>query len=292
MPASRSVRLKRPVAAKATRNSLRSLLLLVATILPVAAIALLFAATPAPPGPSSSPAFAMGRSANPIPAAVEGSIVDQATGAPVAGALVSVTGGPQTQSDANGYFAFEPDALSSLRDGNPDEAVDLTISVTAGGYGAWTLQGAVYYPGDTLRLYPRLDTSSDGPVLQVAHRRPQASSAQAQALTEPNQAFGPLDVSPKEVQPSVAGLAPPATIRVYRTQSGVGEGVPFLDYVKHVLPVEWIPTWGAESLKAGAMAAKSYAWYWISRGGKRGNLGADLKDNTDDQVYDPNISYA
>jgi hypothetical protein len=40
------------------------------------------------------------------------------------------------------------------------------------------------------------------------------------------------------------------------------------------------------------MAVKEYAWYWVARGGKQVALGADVKDNTDDQVYDPNVSYA
>ena len=89
-----------------------------------------------------------------------------------------------------------------------------------------------------------------------------------------------------------ARLTPPATIRVYRTDSDTVEVVPFRDYLKHVLPNEWVPTWSPAALKAGAMAVKSYAWYWVSVGGKQVSLGADVKDNTDDQVYDPNVSYA
>lgn len=37
--------------------------------------------------------------------------------------------------------------------------------------------------------------------------------------------------------------------------------VPFKQYVEDVLPNEWMPSWDVESLKAGAMAVKMFAWY-------------------------------
>ena len=37
--------------------------------------------------------------------------------------------------------------------------------------------------------------------------------------------------------------------------------VPFETYCKDVLPNEWMPSWSPESLKAGAMAVKMFAWY-------------------------------
>jgi hypothetical protein len=63
-----------------------------------------------------------------------------------------------------------------------------------------------------------------------------------------------------------------------------------MDYVKHVLPNEWIPNWPDESLRAGAMAVKMYAWYWTARGGKWSD--ADVYDSTCDQVYNPAVAYA
>lgn len=50
--------------------------------------------------------------------------------------------------------------------------------------------------------------------------------------------------------------------------------VPFNDYAKKVLPREWLVGWHSESLKAGAMAVKTYAWYWVNQGGKYGAKGA------------------
>ncbi|WP_328702620.1 SpoIID/LytB domain-containing protein [Alicyclobacillus suci] len=39
------------------------------------------------------------------------------------------------------------------------------------------------------------------------------------------------------------------------------QSVPFLEYCEDVLPNEWFPSWNPESLKAGAMAIKMFAWY-------------------------------
>ncbi len=93
-------------------------------------------------------------------------------------------------------------------------------------------------------------------------------------------------------------IAIPDTIRVRVTgnpycNTGLPytvETIDFKEYVKHVLPNEWIPSWPWESLRAGAMAAKMYAWYWIALGGKWND--ADVYDSTCDQVYNPAVSYA
>lgn len=37
--------------------------------------------------------------------------------------------------------------------------------------------------------------------------------------------------------------------------------IPFETYCKDVLPNEWMPGWSTESLKAGAMAVKMFAWF-------------------------------
>lgn len=83
---------------------------------------------------------------------------------------------------------------------------------------------------------------------------------------------------------------PPSTIRVFRHATGAVDTVDFHAYVANVLSREWISSWTAESLRAGALAVKSYAWYQVLHW--RGGLNAegacfDLRDDTYDQVYDP-----
>lgn len=71
--------------------------------------------------------------------------------------------------------------------------------------------------------------------------------------------------------------------------------VDFQTYVKNVLPNEWLSWWEPNSLRAGAMAAKNYAWRKINVGARHylknsQNLDKypDIVDNTCDQVYLPN----
>lgn len=67
------------------------------------------------------------------------------------------------------------------------------------------------------------------------------------------------------------------------------ETIDFKEYAKHVLPNEWGARWPGESLRAGLMAVKMYAWSYIAAGGKWPD--ADVYDSTCDQVYIPSISY-
>lgn len=101
------------------------------------------------------------------------------------------------------------------------------------------------------------------------------------------------------LQDPPADLKIPATIRVRMTRDYscdpaapyVVKTIDFKTYVKHVLPFEWAPAAKAypEVLRAGAIAVKMYAWYWISLGGKWPD--ADVASNVCDQVYNPNVTY-
>jgi Stage II sporulation protein len=86
---------------------------------------------------------------------------------------------------------------------------------------------------------------------------------------------------------------PPATIRVYVPSATTKiQTISFQTYVENVLPNEWIPSWDGDALKAGAVAVKSYAWYWVTHFG--GYLGGnptncfDVTDDTNFQVYRAN----
>jgi hypothetical protein len=249
-------------------------------------------------------------------AAVEGWVTSHDGGLPLAGASVTLEGGPTATTDATGYFAFGTDDVASIQSVADSQAVPVTISVSAGGYSSWTIKSARYYAGDTLRVYPSLEAEGAGPRINIAaaprgvgidSMQPDVAGALSVSRVSSANAAGesagaaPLLAGVSRADagavsamfaPDAATWTPPASIRVYRTGTGVVEVVPFKEYVKHVLPNEWIPTWAPASLRAGALAVKEYAWYWVHNGGKQVALGADVKDNTEDQVYDPNVSYA
>jgi peptidoglycan hydrolase-like amidase len=81
----------------------------------------------------------------------------------------------------------------------------------------------------------------------------------------------------------------PSSILVYRVGLGRVDRVDFKTYVKNVLPNEWISSWPSASLDAGAMAVKSYAWYWALHSTRKTSSGQcyDVRDDTGDQVYKP-----
>ncbi|MGW4500354.1 SpoIID/LytB domain-containing protein [Micromonospora sp. NPDC004336] len=86
----------------------------------------------------------------------------------------------------------------------------------------------------------------------------------------------------------------PSTILVYRVGLGRVDRVDFKTYVKNVLPNEWITSWPKASLEAGAVAVKSYAWYWALHSTRKtpGGQCYDVRDDTGDQVYKPSTAVA
>ena len=209
---------------------------------------------------------------------VQGSVVDSA-GAPVAGAVVRSTGlGLTVSTNASGRFTWS---------GIPAPAYGLptTIEVLADGFGAWTIRDVLVLPNDTLLL--EVELGADPVDIQVPPPRSDTTSQtggpeMAQAAVLGGATDPPI---PAAIRVRVTGYAYCDTSLPYTVQV-----VDFKDYIKHVLPNEWISSWPREALRAGAMAAKMYAWTYISIGGKWSD--ADVYDSTCDQVYIPSVSYA
>jgi hypothetical protein len=61
--------------------------------------------------------------------------------------------------------------------------------------------------------------------------------------------------------------------------------VGFDDYVVNSLPNEWVPSWAQESLQAGAMAVKMFAWYKVLHPTKLDGWEFDLDNTTNFQTY-------
>lgn len=81
----------------------------------------------------------------------------------------------------------------------------------------------------------------------------------------------------------------PTYILVYRTGLNRVDKVNFKSYVKNVLPNEWPSGWTTASLRAGAMAAKNFGWYWALHSTRKTSSGQcfDVYDSTSSQVYKP-----
>ncbi len=227
---------------------------------------------------------------------VSGRVTDMITGSPIPKATVAF---PEkgVVIEANDRGELPPTEIRIER-----EVDELKLTVEAKGYRG-EIGSARVYPGARLKIDSQL-VSSGYPGKIVVSREAELAAAvfdgDPASLGEGNPLPGALDGGASGIASSIQGLFSaqalsssgiPQTIRVYRVNLGRVDVVPFDFYVKHVLPSEWYGSWPMESLKAGAMGVKTYAWYWIARGGKWPSLGADVKDTTADQVYNPNYSY-
>lgn len=92
-------------------------------------------------------------------------------------------------------------------------------------------------------------------------------------------------------KPWTTSYAPPPTIRVLRTDTGVVETVPFQRYVENVMSWEWPSSYPTAALQVGAIAVKQYAWYYVVH--PRNSYVTDagdcyhVRDDSRDQIYDP-----
>ena len=87
---------------------------------------------------------------------------------------------------------------------------------------------------------------------------------------------------PEYIIVGVTGLKECETGMRYRSKT-----VPFKDYVKGVMVNEWGHNWHEESLKAGAVAIKMYAWNAVLKGKW---ISVDVFDCDWDMVYNPAIT--
>jgi len=214
-------------------------------------------------------------------AAIRGIVTDVTSGVPIAGAQVTVPGlGLSTTTNASGRFDWDSISLSQF-------SQNVTVEVRATGYGDWVLRDAWLIQADALQLEVALGADPieivvPPPRSSTPERQPVEGDRQGLVIGSSHQLDAPL---PSTIRVRVTGYAYCDLARPYTVQT-----IDFHEYVRHVLPNEWVPTWPWESLRAGAMAAKMYAWRLISIGGKWSD--ADVYDSTCDQVYLPSVSYA
>ena len=216
-------------------------------------------------------------------ARIEGIVFDASSNKPVESASIVVMGidSFRALSDSSGKFV-----LTEIPASEPFQLY--TITITASGFGAWTMRDVLLYPNITRTLTVRL-------ILQdqvIIAGLPRALTGELQS---------PLDLSePRRAPAYFSNSIPPSTIRVGITAfancgNWLNAGQPIIrvdtiafdSYVKNVLPNEWLASWGntaPESLRAGAMAVKMFGWWRVNLGGVRPQ-GAEVVDNTCDQRY-------
>ncbi len=211
---------------------------------------------------------------------LHGFVRDAATGAPLAGAVVSLEQrGAGDVADSEGRFRvlyrLEPVGAEELPPAD-------TLLVEADGHRALAREGTLLGPGATLLL---LDLERGEGLVAVPARHKMLNLAEPSQVEPPE--WMPEDARAPGGLRAITPLDPPASIRLGTPCSCTtctGMVVLSLEtYVKRGLNDEWISSWGGNSLRAGAVAYRSYGAWYVAH-----PLSAsyDICDNTCCQVND------
>ena len=119
--------------------------------------------------------------------------------------------------------------------------------------------------------------------------RPLAAAALLGALLWLPSAASPARVAAASCTSWTSSTTAPPTVRVLRSGTGIVATVDLESYTKVVMAAEFNRTWPMETLRAGAIAVKEYAWYYTMhyRGGTGTGGCYDVIDTSTDQIYSP-----
>jgi Stage II sporulation protein len=222
---------------------------------------------------------------------LEGYVSDAATGRALARAVVSLErAAVQTETDAEGKFRL---ALPSVRQDDMELPPADRLTVRREGYRPFR-SGPLFVANGTARFVVALRRGSEREEtgeLSEGHKMLLAPDrlalAQSAAAAEPESPVPVPEASP------AGGVPVPASIRV---GSGCScASCPAVDvfsletYVRKGLDDEWVPSWHDESLRAGAIAYRSYAVYRVAHP-LRPNY--DICSTICCQVLDPTDTHA
>jgi hypothetical protein len=211
-------------------------------------------------------------------------------GAPVRGAMARVANrSAAVASDKQGLARLQiampakRNALVTLRISGPQggKLVEHQVPLGAGVTRRYRLQ----MPAGTVKRYFAGVPHSRIAALQAAasRRAKRALRAGAHASAVPGMCSGWGSLT-----------QPPSSIKVARRTNNSPSGsiyridtVDYKTYTRRVLPQEWLIGWPAESLKAGSLAVKAYAWNRaVTQGGRSWNGQCyDVDDTVNYQVY-------
>jgi hypothetical protein len=231
-----------------------------------------------------------------------GFVSDEETGQPLSKVRVwSAPSGAETRTDARGFFqihvpvqsesdarvnpaslVFEKDDYQTLERQYlelwPDGDWKYIISLQPG-------KGKQAIDERALRRW------NSYPTTQAKSETTELTTTLAPAAPESFQPFGVP--TPQLTAASNSTVRVPRNIRVLQTNGITVDYVSLDTYCKHVLPAEWIASWGnivggSNSLNAGAVAIRSYAIAKLN--GVSSSSAFDICGTTSCQVYRPDIS--
>jgi len=225
-----------------------------------------------------------------------GYVRDADANTPLAGVQVSA-GSYSGITDNNGFFSFAyGGAIPAITQGKAPGKI--TIRATKTAYVTHTIQDFYLIPETyTLKIALRSVASPDARTLQpgeelehsrhgmfdrtAADEQQRSADAKLAALTATQNAV-PVTI------PAAAAIAVPASIRVGTgcscTTCGAVQVMSLEAYVQTGVDDEWISSWGAASLQAGAVAYRSYGAYYVAHPVK---TNYDIASTTCNQAWEP-----
>jgi len=211
---------------------------------------------------------------------LRGTVLEAGSGKPVAEADVLIEQlQVTTRTDDQGHFRINTIALIE----NP---LAVTITINTPGYGEWRIEDVLLVAEDTLIL--NIELGLEPVLIQMLAPRAEPPGAYRQSdLQATLETMAAERTDPPLPETIIVRVFGPPYSPCDLSRTGYDtQVIDFKDYVKHVLPNEWLYAWPGESLRAGAMATKMYGWFWVDYPGSW-----DVRDDICDQVYNPTIEY-
>lgn len=209
-----------------------------------------------------------------------GYVTDAQTAQPIEGAGLTVEGtNLHATTDSFGRFVLSFDTSKGTSLAEDEQSghflkTDLLVSKT--GYGACRVADFVLIGGVAVQHNVRLSRTAAATMRDVTTERGDVAATvfDGAVSLEDSQTAGVPAVLPTRLPASALSPLLPASLQAPPTSIRVGMScsctscntvsVMSMDtYTKHVLPAEWISSWRADSLKAGAIAIRSYAGYYV-----------------------------
>ena len=193
-------------------------------------------------------------------ATVQGYVVDRQVGAPIPRAQISL-GNLRTESDDTGFFTLNRSGQSTSADALPDQD---SLRVDSAGYQSYVLLNTPIVEGDS-HVIVELSLGTGVEIQDDAHKllRSTEELQLSQSAPAGEESGAPIG----EPNDATVVAVPPDSIRVgYScscTSCSTVEVMSLETYVRRGLPREWIASWTPHSLRAGAIAYRSYGSYYV-----------------------------
>ena len=194
-------------------------------------------------------------------ATMHGFVLDRESGTPISGAQVSV-GSARTETDERGFFSVRQPVPRLAGDALPSQS---DLRVESAGHQGYVLSNLPLVDGDS-ELIVELRRGTGTQIQNDAHKLLRSPEELEQSQS------APAEVEPEappggRMDDAAQVSAPPSSIRVgYNctcANCSTVEVMSLETYVRRGLPREWIASWNAHSLRAGAIAYRSYGSYYV-----------------------------